>query len=160
MSRLRRSSNHTAKPVIWLHGLALLLFISGFLGVLMMPVLGLSKSLPLTLGVHFGILASLIFAGIWKYGSPSQWIAESRAASSYGVHPRWIVLFGLLFLAGGLGIAFAMPPGKGPNAVNLTETRYMGSLFIQWGLGVIFVASGEILHRSARGRKKKRTPVR
>ncbi|MET0261679.1 MAG: hypothetical protein ABW223_02190, partial [Rariglobus sp.] len=61
-----------------LHAVGLVLFISGFLGVLSFLLLGISRNLPLALGVHATVTALCVAGCMWKYGGATAWARESR----------------------------------------------------------------------------------
>lgn len=138
----------------------MILIISGFIGILGVMLLNVSRNLPLTIGVHLAVLVIGMAACVWKSGSVAHWVSSIRSGSSYSIHPGWVALIGLLFASGGFSIVCLVDPNDGPTAQNPntmtpTEARYFACIFIQLGLGITAVSLGEVIHR----RKKKRSPV-
>ena len=123
----------------FLQAIGTLIMIIGFTGVPCLGLAGLSKNLPVSLVLHFLLVLSYFIYAVNKEGSIKSWYLQ-RVNSIYNVHPIVVVFIGLLFsLMGVYSMAF-IEPGNGPDALNLSESIYAGSIFTLIGVGAFLVS--------------------
>jgi hypothetical protein len=117
-----------------MHILGFYLMIAGFIGMLGIGVLKVTRSMALVLALHLLVVLAIFTLGVKRAGSLKAWRTQ-RLPASYGVHPAFVVLAGLVFVCGGLCIMIFATP-EDPNEMTRYEILYAGSPFLLVGAGV------------------------
>ena len=113
--------------------------IAGFLGIIAFGVLGVTRSMPAALITHGMLFLAFVAFSICKSGGLSQW-RNMKVDAIYSVHFSIIILLGLVFVIGGVFIAFLVEAGSASNSMTRLDQIYFGAIIASIGGGVIPIA--------------------